>query len=956
MKVIPSTPNQTSPSTIVGGIVWAVAIFFGLGSPWQTARATDLIGGEAAPLLTPEESQKKFKLHPDYRINLYASELDFPLHSPAAMTFDSQGRLWVGNIPTQPHVKPGVPIKDSVIVLEDTDKDGRADKHSVFAEGLYLPLGLAVADGGRTVYVTDEPNLVKLTDTNGDGKADKKEILLEGFGTEDNHHFISAFQWGPDGRLYSGQGLFLNTQVETPTGPVRAHQAAVFRHDPRDNQLEVFASFGWSNVWGIIFDSWGQPFLADASPALNYYVSHTTSNFTYPKADKYGNWKGRRDKVSFTPSGRRPSCGNEFLSSDHFPPEVRGWYTTNQMKGWHGVRWYKLEESGSGVKSSQPYGEGNELLTTTDIMFRPVAQQIGPDGALYVLDYYNPIVGHTTYSFRDPRHIKTHGRVWRITHKDRPLDWWPEIYGEPVEVLLANLDHSNHRARYFSRHELHQRKAEEVLPVVEKWIAGASVEKEGDAKKMVEALWLHQNFNDYDIELLKSLLAAPGHNTRMAALRVLRYWQKEMDQGEVLALLETAIQDESQRVRLEALIDLSYYSDPGKALPVAALLLDREMDPGCVNAAYDVFTYLSGQTDDSVGKVDNFLLPYSSEERLLTLNLNPAVAGEILNRAALDRAHHRKALAYLAKQAKQGDELVYLLDRMGKSTKEDPDPALASLERLLLAWPLEEVEGHQDKVVALLGNDKASSVRTSAQAVLFRAGVADSPDHLLKSDTLLALAVAKAGRGKAPESLYPRFTKILTGEKVTAGQEKTFMPAITSFPAKDQESLRIIAEIADKHAEKNIAQSFSALDVMRRIPKSVWPPEYDNRVLSNVTVSATADMKFTPTEFTVKAGSAVKLVFRNPDSLYHNLVIVNEGALDKIGTKADMMAGQPDGLDKNYVPDDPDVLHWTPQITLGIARSYTLNFFAPDKPGEYPYICTFPGHWRIMRGVMKVVE
>ncbi len=922
----------------------------------ETAQATDLIGGEQAPLLTPEESRKKFKLHPDYQINLYASEVEFPLHSPAAMTFDSQGRLWVGNIPSQPHAKPGVPLKDSVIVLEDTNKDGKADKHTVFAEGLYLPLGLAVADGGKTVYVTDEPNLVKLTDTDGDGKADKKEIMLEGFGTEDNHHFISAFQWGPDGRLYSGQGLFLNTQVETTYGPVRAHQAAVFRHDPRDNRLEVFASFGWSNVWGIIFDDWGQPFLADASPALNYYMSHTTSNFTYPKPDKYGNWMGRRNEVSFTPSGRRPSCGNELLLSNHFPPEVRGWYTTNQMKGWHGVRWYKLEESGSGVKASQPYGEDNELLTTTDIMFRPVAQQIGPDGALYVLDYYNPIVGHTTYSFRDPRHIKTHGRVWRITHKTRPLDWQPKIYGEPVPALLANLNHSNDRARYFSRHELHQRKSEDVLPVVKKWIEGASVDKKEDARKMVEALWLNQNFNNYDLKLLKTLLTAPDHHVRTAALRVLRYWQAQMDQKEVLVLFKAAIQDKSQRVRLEALIDLSYYSDPGQALPVAALVVDQEMDAGCVNAAYDVFTYLTSQTDVPVRKVDNFLLPFSSKNRLLTMKLDKEVAGEYLKRPTLDIAQQRTALDFLAGKSGQKDSLKYLLGLMDKSTTKTPDPAMPSLERLLLAWSLEDVKKHSDEIVALMGDGKSSSIRIGAQAVLMRAGAADTPDKLLKSDTLLALAVAKAGRGKASDSLYPRFTKLMTGEKATVGLVKNMMPAVASFPSKDQESLKLLVETSDKYAETNIALAFSALEAMKKIPSNVWPPEYSNRILSNVTVSATPDLKFTPTEFTVKAGSAVQLLFRNPDNLYHNLVIVNAGALDKVGLKADMMAGQPDGLDKNYVPDDPDVLHFTPQITLGIARSFKLNFFAPTEPGEYPYICTFPGHWRIMRGVMKVVK
>lgn len=940
----------------------ALSIFLvtlGLGTWCDSAQATDLIAGEQAPLLTPEESLKKFKLHPDYQINLYASEVEFPLHSPAAMTFDSQGRLWVGNIPTQPHAKPGEPLKDSIIVLEDINKDGKADKHTVFAEGLYLPLGLAVSDGGKTVYVTDEPNLVKLTDTDGDGKADEKEIMLEGFGTEDNHHFISAFQWGPDGRLYSGQGLFLNTQVETSYGPVRAHQAAMFRHDPRDNRLEVFASFGWSNVWGIIFDSWGQPFLADASPALNYYVPHTTSNFTYPKPDKYGNWMGRRNEVSFTPSGRRPSCGNEFLSSNHFPEEVRGWYVTNQMKGWHGVRWYKLEESGSGVKSSQPYGEDNELLTTTDIMFRPVAQQIGPDGALYVLDYYNPIVGHTTYSFRDPRHIKTHGRVWRITHKTRPLDWQPKIYGEPIPALLANLDHSNERARYFSRHELHQRKMADVLPIVEKWIEGSSLDNEKEAKKMVEALWLYQNFNHYDLKLLKKLLGAPDHHVRTAALRVLRYWQQQMDQDTVLALLKTAIQDKSQRVRLEALIDLSYFSDPGKALPAAALVIDQEMDAGCENAAHDVFTYLASQADVSVKVVDDFMLPFSNDEILLTMKLDEAVAGEILTRPKLNIAQQRTALDFLSEKSGQKDALKYLLGRMKKSTTKTPDLAMPSLERLLLAWSLEDVKKHSDEIAALMGSGQSSSVRIGAQAVLMRAGLAgegNSPENLLKSDTLLALAVAKAGRGKAPDSLYPRFTKLLTGENASAGLVKTMMPAVASFPSKDQESLKLLAATSDKYAEKNIALAFSALEAMRRIPKSVWPPEFGNRVLSSVTVSATPDLKFVPTEFTVKAGSAVQLLFRNPDNLYHNLVIVNEGALEKVGTKADLMAGQPDGLDKNYVPDDPDVLHFTPQITLGIARSYKLNFFAPTKPGEYPYICTFPGHWRIMRGVMKVVK
>jgi azurin len=141
---------------------------------------------------------------------------------------------------------------------------------------------------------------------------------------------------------------------------------------------------------------------------------------------------------------------------------------------------------------------------------------------------------------------------------------------------------------------------------------------------------------------------------------------------------------------------------------------------------------------------------------------------------------------------------------------------------------------------------------------------------------------------------------------------------------------------------------------MNRIPRSSWPREYAHRTLFKITVSATPDMKFVPAEFEVVSGAAVELVFRNPDNLYHNLVILKPGTIDQVGLKADMMAARPDGLEKHYVPEDSNVLQWTPQITIGMARTHTLRFFAPAEPGDYPYICTFPGHWRVMRGVMRV--
>ncbi|MCB1231770.1 MAG: HEAT repeat domain-containing protein [Verrucomicrobiae bacterium] len=921
-----------------------------LGPGPDRVEATDLIGGEAPHILTPEESLAAFTMAEGFEINLWASEVEMPILSPCAMTFDSEGRLWVTCIPSQPHALPDKKPQDSLVVLEDTDRDGVADKSSVFYHDLYLAMGLAVTDGGKTVYVCDEPNLLKLTDEDGDLKADKKEIFLHGFGTEDNHHFISGFQWGPGGRLFFGQGLFLNTQVETPYGPVRAHEAAVFRLDPRDQKLEVFGNYGWSNVWGVVFDEWGQGLIADASPALNYYLSHTSGRFDYPKPGKYDDYIAVRGGYSFTPIGRRPSCGNELLWSEHFPEEVRGWYVTNQMKGWHGLRWYRLKEEGSGYAADQPRGE-EELLTTTDTTFRPVAQQIGPDGALYVLDYYNPIVGHTTYSFRDPRHIKTHGRIWRVTAKDRPLVWQPKIRGESVETQLDLLkDRLNHRWRYFARRELQERDPAEVLPVLEKWIAATN-----DEHDLCEALWVSQGLNHYDLPLLKRLLKADSHDARTAAVRVLRYWQEQMTPDEALALLDAAVSDPSQRVRLEAVVALGFHADPSKAIEVAAKALDQEMDLGFRMAARDTFTWLSKRAESVPETVDHFLLPYISDDELLTEALDEAVCREILIRASLPAEKHQAALAFLGEKNGR-DALGELLTDL-ESISDWEEGALPVFTARLLDWDANELKAQSEAIGSLALKSENASVRAKAGAALLRMGL---PNELAENASVARKldflgAVKSAGRGQAPDTLADKVVSLLA----TSEPRSVRLAAIEAtplFPDHDAESLKQLAGLADENAAGDLQVSFAALDAMKRIPAATWPEDYANKVLTRIRISATPNLRFDPDHFSVKAGSAVELTFYNPDNLYHNLVVVDAGALDRVGLAADVLAADPKGLEKNYVPDVPGILHWTPQLTIGGARTHVLRFYAPEKPGDYPYICTFPGHWRAMRGVMEVVE
>ena len=250
----------------------------------------------------------------------------------------------------------------------------------MFADRLHLPMGFELGDGG--VYVSQEPNLMFLRDTNGDDRADERRVILHGFGTEDSHHAIHAFQWGPGGGLYFQEGTFLHSQVETPHGPVRVENAAVFRYVPKTERLEVFVSYPFANPWGHVVDSWGQHFISDASGGANYYGTPFSGHVDYPRK--------QRPMKEWTLTKVRPTGNIEFIRSRHFPDDVQGHFVINNVIGFHGTKQYRVVEDGSGFTGI----EVEPLLQSTDPNFRPVAMQMGPDGALYIGDWFNPLIGH----------------------------------------------------------------------------------------------------------------------------------------------------------------------------------------------------------------------------------------------------------------------------------------------------------------------------------------------------------------------------------------------------------------------------------------------------------------------------------------------------------------------------------------------------------------------------------
>ncbi|MGH9660356.1 MAG: PVC-type heme-binding CxxCH protein, partial [Bryobacteraceae bacterium] len=458
----------------------------------------------------PKVALSRLKVADGYQINLFASEMEFPIGKAVAMTFDGRGRLWVATMPTYPHYYPGKPPDDKLIILEDTNGDGKADKHTVFASGLYLAAGFELGYGG--VFIAQQPNLVFLKDTNGDDVADERHVVLHGFGTEDSHHAIHAFTWGPAGELYLHEGTFHHSQVETPWGTVRVDEAAVFRYEPRTQKLGVFVSYPFANPWGHCFDPWGQDFIADASGGSNYFAAAFSGHVDYPR-------KHPRMR-EFTTTKVRPTCGCEIVTSRQFPEEAQGNFLLNNTIGFHGIKQHRIIAEGSGFTTQ----EIEPLLQSSDINFRPVDLKFGPDGALYLVDWFNPLVGHMQYSLRDSRRDRTHGRIWRITYKGRPTLRPAAIEGRPIPELLDQLKVYETRARYRARRELWGRDPKQVEAALKRWVAALDPADPGYEHSLLEALWLYQNLDVVEAGLLGKLLRAKDHRARAAATRVVRYW------------------------------------------------------------------------------------------------------------------------------------------------------------------------------------------------------------------------------------------------------------------------------------------------------------------------------------------------------------------------------------------------------------------------------------------------
>lgn len=714
--------------------------------------------------LSGDEAIAKMEVHKDLQVNLFADEAMFPeLVEPVQIAFDTKGRLFVAAWPSYPHWKPKEPMDDKLLILEDTNGDGRADRCKTFAGGLHNPTGFEF--WGRGVIVAMAPDLIYLEDTNGDDVADVRTRILSGIDSADTHHTSNSFVLGPGGDLYFQEGTFHHSQIETPWGPpVRLANAGVFRFEPRTRKVRAFVSHPFANPHGHVIDRWGQGIVHDGTGAQPYHDALFSGRIDFP------------DKHPHPPQvyqqRTRPCPGTELVSGGHFPESMNGNLLVGNVIGVQGILQYRIDDKGSSFGAT----ELEPILTSSDPNFRPTDLEFGPDGALFFGDWQNPIIGHMQHNLRDPNRDRAHGRVYRVTAKGRPLVTQSPVAGRPVPELLELLKSPEDRVRYRVRIELAGRDTQEVRTAVEAWVRGLPENDANHEHHLLEALWLHQSHDILAPALLDRVLKSPEWRARAAAVRVLCEWRDRIPGS--LEALKLAAADPYPRVRLEAILAASYFDIP-EAVEIVAIEAQQPTDPYLDYVRTETLRVLDPVWKGALASGrdiavttpagERFLLSNMSLEALLKRRRSEAVAAELLVRPGVRDEVRREALGALA--AARGTPAMRILLDTIRDTDARPDrdaTVVFDLVRLFSLFPPGELAAVRGNIESIAAGAKQPLVRQLGYVVLVNGD--GNPDGAwafasksMRSLHDLVRAIPWIADASVREAFYPRLRPLLDG-------------------------------------------------------------------------------------------------------------------------------------------------------------------------------------------------
>jgi azurin len=521
--------------------------------------------------LNPADELKAFDVDPRFEVSLFASEEQFPdIACPIQIRWDSKGRMWVACSTTYPHVYPGNEPNDKIVILEDTDGDGRADQSSVWADDVHIPLSFELGDGG--IYVSEEPHITFLKDTDGDGKADFRRKIYTGFGTEDSHHALHDFVWTPDGDLLFRESIFHNSQVETPYGPLRAKNSAWFRYRPDNHRLVTFGNYPNTNPWGVTFDDWGHHVASHPIFASVFHATNPKYPTQHPKPSGIQAYSG--------------TAGHEFVDFPNWPANLQGGFVKARYKPNNRVEFHKWVEKDDHFAEEYQF----DIIFSRNLSFIPVDLRYGPGGAMYVCDWYNPIKGHAQYALRDPRRDRKSGRIWRILPKGAKVQKAPKIAGASVPQLVEILKRPEYRYRYWAKRELRDSDPTIVKAALDQFVKNLNPKDYRFRHHQVEAVWGYRNSGLVNARLLEEVLNCGNKHARTAATKQLRYWHGNLKDGN--AELAKRAKDDCGLVRMEAALAATYIGTPA----ALAAVVEAAKRPSTIHLQYAVATAFGAET------------------------------------------------------------------------------------------------------------------------------------------------------------------------------------------------------------------------------------------------------------------------------------------------------------------------------------------------------------------------
>jgi mono/diheme cytochrome c family protein/glucose/arabinose dehydrogenase len=651
------TARAVRVASVVAAVAFTSVAATQIGNfPWPPG--VQPVGGES-PVLTPEQSMRTFSMPPGYRVELVAAE---PLvQDPIVMDFDADGRIWVIEMTTfQPEddiagEKEREP-RSRVVVLEDTDDDGRADTRTVFAEGLVLPRSLKVLDLG--VLIGEPPNLWLMKDTNGDLRADTRELVTDTYGRVDAgiEHNANSLFWALDNWIYTSE-----------------HDGYLRLKNGRFETAKTLAR----GQWGLSQDDAGRLYRNTNSNALyvdivsaKYYMrnpnlqrtrglyeslqSTPDVNTVYPIRPTPGVNRGYQTGIlrsDGTLSSYTAVCSPVIYRGDRLPADLYGNAFLAEPAG-NLVSRLIVSDTGDSLAGSRAY-ERAEFLASTDERFRPVWLMPAPDGTLYVVDMYRGIIQHRDYITEYLRNeiLKRnlqkgvgYGRIYRVVHESTRRAPRPNLARATPAQLVAALADPNGWRRDMAQQLLVQRRSQAAVPTLRQLAAS------GAARAKLHALWTLEGMDALQPAEVIRALDDPSRDVRVSALRLSEPWLARGN-AQITAAVLKRLDDSDWNVRSQLAATLGEMQPAGRMTPLVQLLERKGDDPVTVDAA------LSSVNGQEGALLDRLLAAQQdTPQRRAAITMVSSVVLRAANEAASQRVLTQ--IADAARAAWQRDALL----------------------------------------------------------------------------------------------------------------------------------------------------------------------------------------------------------------------------------------------------------------------------------------------------------